>query len=162
MCRRLSRSIDNCREWRQRSGLRLSFSHRVAQERYRCWATDGKSAVERLGSSPASSFFLSPSGVIRDIRNSRVKRCHRTSFRPAYVSSEANFLATATETARTLAAKSAAAVQVTKRLMKRALREQLEQAVKLENALFAEQVRSDDAQQAFQAFFAKRQPVTMQ
>jgi len=53
-------------------------------------------------------------------------------------------------------------VQATKRLMKRALREQLEQAVKLENAVFAEQVRSDDAQQAFQAFFAKRQPVTMQ
>jgi enoyl-CoA hydratase/carnithine racemase len=69
-----------------------------------------------------------------------------------------NFLATATETARSLAAKSAAAVQASKRLMKRTLREQLEQAVKLENEVFAERVRSDDAKQAFQAFLARRQP----
>ena len=67
-------------------------------------------------------------------------------------------LAAATETARTLAKKSAAALQASKRLMKRALREQLEQAVKLENEVFAELVRSDDAKQAFSAFFAKRQP----
>ena len=66
--------------------------------------------------------------------------------------------ATATETARALAAKPAAAVQASKRLMKRALRDQLEQAVKLENEVFAERVRSDDAKQAFAAFFAKRQP----
>jgi len=69
-----------------------------------------------------------------------------------------SLLATATETARTLAAKPAAAVQASKRLMKRALREQLEQAVKLENEVFAERVRSDDAKQALLAFFAKRQP----
>jgi len=67
-------------------------------------------------------------------------------------------LAAATETARTLAKKSAAALQASKRLMKRALRAQLEQAVKLENEVFAELVRSDDAKQAFSAFFAKRQP----
>ena len=67
-------------------------------------------------------------------------------------------LAAATETARTLAKKSAAALQASERLMKRALREQLEQAVKLENEVFAELVRSDDAKQAFSAFFAKRQP----
>jgi hypothetical protein len=30
--------------------------------------------------------------------------------------------------------------------------------VKLENEVFAELVRSDDAKQAFSAFFAKRQP----
>jgi hypothetical protein len=42
--------------------------------------------------------------------------------------------------------------------MKRALRDQLEQAVKLENEVFAERVRSDDAKRAFTAFFAKRQP----
>jgi enoyl-CoA hydratase/carnithine racemase len=70
----------------------------------------------------------------------------------------ADQLATATETARTLAAKPAAAVQASKRLMKRALREQLEQAVKLENDVFAERVRSDDAKQAFLAFFASRKP----
>jgi enoyl-CoA hydratase/carnithine racemase len=73
-----------------------------------------------------------------------------------------NLLSTATETARILAAKSAAAVQATKRLMKRALREQLEQALKLESEVFTERVRSDDAKRAFQAFFVKRQPVTMQ
>jgi len=69
-----------------------------------------------------------------------------------------SLLATTTETARTLAARPAAAVQASKRLMKRALREQLEQAVKLELEVFAEQVRSDEAKQAFLAFFAKRRP----
>src|SRR6266700_1983686 len=69
-----------------------------------------------------------------------------------------SLLATPTDTARTLAAKPAAAVQASKRLMKRALREQLEQAVKLENEVFAERVRSDDAKQAFLAFFASRKP----
>jgi enoyl-CoA hydratase/carnithine racemase len=73
------------------------------------------------------------------------------------VVSDQNLLATATETARALAAKPAAAVQASKRLMKAPLREQLEQAVKLELEVFAERVRSDDAKQAFQAFFAKRQ-----
>jgi len=58
-----------------------------------------------------------------------------------------SLLATATETARTLAAKPAAAVQASKRLMKRPLREQLEQAVKLELEVFAERVRSDDAKE---------------
>jgi enoyl-CoA hydratase/carnithine racemase len=67
-------------------------------------------------------------------------------------------LATATETAQTLAAKPAGAVQACKRLMKGAFREQLEQAVKLENQVFAERVRSDEAKEAFRAFFAKRKP----
>jgi enoyl-CoA hydratase/carnithine racemase len=67
-----------------------------------------------------------------------------------------NLLATATETALALAKKPTAAVQASKRLMKRALREPLEQAVKLENDVFAERVRSEDAKQAFQAFFASR------
>jgi enoyl-CoA hydratase/carnithine racemase len=69
-----------------------------------------------------------------------------------------SLLATATETARTLAAKAAGAVQASKRLMKRAFLEQLEQAVKLENEVFSERVRSDEAKAAFQAFFSKRQP----
>jgi len=67
-------------------------------------------------------------------------------------------LAAATETARTLAKKPAAALQASKRLMKHALREQLEQAVKLENEVFAERVRSDDAKQAFTAFLGSRKP----
>jgi len=66
-------------------------------------------------------------------------------------------LATATETARALAAMSPAAIQASKRLMKNPLREQVKQAVKLENEVFAERVRSDDAKQAFQAFFTKHQ-----
>jgi enoyl-CoA hydratase/carnithine racemase len=74
------------------------------------------------------------------------------------VVSDQSLLATATETARALAAKPAAAVQAAKRLMKRPLREQLEQAVKLELEAFAERVRSDDAKQAFTAFIARRQP----
>jgi hypothetical protein len=41
--------------------------------------------------------------------------------------------------------------------MKNPLREQVEQAVKLENKVFAERVRSDDAKQALQAFFTRRQ-----
>jgi enoyl-CoA hydratase/carnithine racemase len=74
------------------------------------------------------------------------------------VVADQSLLATATETARTLAAKPAAAVQASKRLIKRPLREQLEQAVKLELEVFAERVRSDDAKEAFKAFFARRQP----
>jgi enoyl-CoA hydratase/carnithine racemase len=65
-------------------------------------------------------------------------------------------LATATETAQTLAKKPAGAVQASKRLMKGAFREQLDQAVKFENQVFAERVRSDEAKDAFRAFFAKR------
>jgi len=69
-----------------------------------------------------------------------------------------SLLATATETVRALAAKPAAAVQASKRLMKSPLREQLGKAVKLELEVFAERVRSDDAKKAFTAFFTRRQP----
>ena len=69
---------------------------------------------------------------------------------------EQQLLAIATETAETLAKKPAGAVQASKRLMKGAFREQLEQAVKSENQLFAERVISDEAEEAFGAFFAKR------
>jgi enoyl-CoA hydratase/carnithine racemase len=74
---------------------------------------------------------------------------------------EENLLATATETARALAEKPAAAVQACKRLIKQAFREQLEQAVKLENEEFAVRVRSDEAKEVFQAFFAKRRPASV-
>lgn len=67
-------------------------------------------------------------------------------------------LATATETAQALAERPAGAVQACKRLMKGGFREQLEQAVKFENQVFAERVRSDEAKEAFRAFFAKRKP----
>jgi enoyl-CoA hydratase/carnithine racemase len=74
------------------------------------------------------------------------------------VVADQKLLATATETAQTLAKKPAGAVQACKRLMKAAFRDQLEQAVKLENQVFAERVRSDEAKEAFSAFFAKRKP----
>jgi len=66
-------------------------------------------------------------------------------------------LAIATETAQRLAEKPSAAVQACKRLLKQAFRQQLEQAVKLENEEFAVRVRSDEATEVFKAFFAKRQ-----
>jgi enoyl-CoA hydratase/carnithine racemase len=68
-------------------------------------------------------------------------------------------LPTATEAARTLAAKSAGALQASKRLMKRSFREQLKAAIEAENGEFSAQVRSDDAKRAFAAFLEKhRQP----
>ena len=73
---------------------------------------------------------------------------------------EERLLATATETARALAEKPAAAVQACKRLIKQAFRAQLEQAVKLENEEFAVRVRSDEAKAVFQAFFAKHRPAS--
>jgi enoyl-CoA hydratase/carnithine racemase len=74
------------------------------------------------------------------------------------VVADQKLLAAATETAQTLAEKPAGAVQACKRLMKGAFREQLEQAVRLENQVFAERVRSEEAKEAFRAFFAKRKP----
>jgi enoyl-CoA hydratase/carnithine racemase len=68
-------------------------------------------------------------------------------------------LSTATETAETLAKKPAGALQACKRLMKRTVREHLEQAVRVENEEFAVRVRSEEAKDAFTAFFAKRRPV---
>ena len=67
-------------------------------------------------------------------------------------------LATASQTARQLAEKPARALQACKRLMKQPAREALEQAVKIENEEFAVRVTSEEARQAFTAFFAKRRP----
>ncbi|HWX91655.1 MAG TPA: enoyl-CoA hydratase [Terriglobales bacterium] len=67
-------------------------------------------------------------------------------------------LAIATDTAQTLAKKPTGAVQASKRLMKETFRDELERAVKFENQVFAERVRSDEAKEAFRAFFAKRKP----
>ncbi len=66
-----------------------------------------------------------------------------------------SLLAVAVETAQSLAEKPALALQACKRLMKRALREQLEQAVRSENEEFAERVRSAEAKDAFAVFLAK-------
>jgi len=69
-----------------------------------------------------------------------------------------NLLATATETAQKLAGKPPAALEACKRLMKRPMREQLEQVVKLENEEFSARVRSAEAKEAFTAFLEKRPP----
>ena len=68
-------------------------------------------------------------------------------------------LAAATATAEQLAAKPAGALQASKRLLKRPAREQLEQAIRVENEVFAELVRSADAKEALTAFLEKRAPV---
>jgi enoyl-CoA hydratase/carnithine racemase len=74
------------------------------------------------------------------------------------VVSGVDVLARATEVARKLAAKPAAALQASKRLMKQPFREQIEAAMKAENEEFSVQVRSDDAKEALTAFLEKRKP----
>jgi enoyl-CoA hydratase/carnithine racemase len=74
------------------------------------------------------------------------------------VVSDTDIRAKATETARKLAAKPAAALQASKRLMKAPFREQLKAAMKAENEEFSAQVRSEDAKEAFTAFMEKRKP----
>ena len=71
-------------------------------------------------------------------------------------------LGIATDTAESLARKPARALQACKRLMKRPVREPLEQAVRFENEEFAARVTSEEAKEAFAAFFAKRRPVHSQ
>jgi len=67
-------------------------------------------------------------------------------------------LATATETAEKLAPKPPAALQAGKRLMKHSQREQIAEAIKVENEEFASRVRSAEAKEAFTAFLEKRAP----
>jgi enoyl-CoA hydratase/carnithine racemase len=67
-------------------------------------------------------------------------------------------LQVASETARQLAAKPAGVLQASKRLMKRAVREQIKAAMKAENEEFSRQVRSDEAREALTAFLEKRRP----
>jgi len=74
------------------------------------------------------------------------------------VVSDKDALAKATDTARKLAAKPAAALQASKRLMKQPFREQLKAAMKAENEEFSAQVRSEDANEALTAFLEKRKP----
>jgi enoyl-CoA hydratase/carnithine racemase len=74
------------------------------------------------------------------------------------VVSDKDVLATATETARKLATKPAAALQASKRLMKQPFREQIKAAMKAENQEFSTQIRSADAKEALTAFLEKRKP----
>jgi len=72
--------------------------------------------------------------------------------------SDKDVLVRATETAGKLAAKPAAALQASKRLMKQPFREQIKAAMKAENEAFSVQVRSEDAKEALTAFLEKRKP----
>jgi len=74
------------------------------------------------------------------------------------VVTDQSLLATATETARKLAAKPAGALQASKRLLKRPFREQMKAAMKAENEEFSAQVQSADAKEALTAFLEKRAP----
>jgi enoyl-CoA hydratase/carnithine racemase len=74
------------------------------------------------------------------------------------VVSDKDVLARATETARKLAAKPAAALQASKKLMKQPFGEQIKAAMKAENEEFSARVRSEDAKEAFAAFLQKRKP----
>jgi enoyl-CoA hydratase/carnithine racemase len=69
-----------------------------------------------------------------------------------------NVLAKATETAQTLAAKPAGALQACKRLMKRSSREQIKEAMRVENEEFSARLHSADAKEALTAFLEKRPP----
>jgi enoyl-CoA hydratase/carnithine racemase len=69
-----------------------------------------------------------------------------------------NLLATASETARKLAAKPAGALQASKKLMKQSFSEQIKAAMKAENEEYSARVRSEDAKEAFAAFLQKRPP----
>jgi len=69
-----------------------------------------------------------------------------------------NLLATARETAQQLAAKPAGALHTTKNLLKRSAREQMEQAMRVENEAYAVLLRSPDAREALTAFLEKRKP----
>src|SRR5713101_1484363 len=71
---------------------------------------------------------------------------------------DARVLDTAIETASKLAAKPPGALQACKRLMKHSQREQIAQAIKVENEEFASRVRSAEAKEAFTAFIEKRRP----
>src|SRR4051812_4005537 len=71
---------------------------------------------------------------------------------------DSTLLATATETAQQLAAKPAGALRTCKKLLKRSAREQMEQAMRVENEAYAVLLRSADAREAFTAFLEKRKP----
>ena len=74
------------------------------------------------------------------------------------VVSDQNLLQVATETARSLAAKPAGALQASKRLLRRSFRKQVKAAMEAENETFSEQVRSAEAKEALAAFLEKRPP----
>ena len=67
-------------------------------------------------------------------------------------------LATATQTAQKLAAKPGGALRASKRLLKQGFIEQVKAAMKAEDQVFFERVRSAEAKEALSAFLEKRPP----
>ncbi len=74
------------------------------------------------------------------------------------VVAEADRMATALDTAHRLTRQPAGAVRASKRLMRRVLGAQMAAASELEMREYASRLQSDDAKEAFTAFFEKRQP----
>jgi enoyl-CoA hydratase/carnithine racemase len=74
------------------------------------------------------------------------------------VVSDDGLMATAMETAQSLAKKPAGALQASKRLLKRWSRQQTEAAAAVEIQEYDSRLRSDDTRQALAAFFEKRRP----
>lgn len=71
---------------------------------------------------------------------------------------DAEVLAYATEQARKLAAKPPAAVRLTKELMRRGFRAQVEDTIREESDQFGRRLASLEAKEAFSAFLEKRKP----
>jgi enoyl-CoA hydratase/carnithine racemase len=71
---------------------------------------------------------------------------------------DSRLLEVAAETAQKLAEKPAAALQASKRLMKKPFRDALLEAAKAENSEFSVRIRSADSKEAIAAFFEKRPP----
>ncbi len=71
---------------------------------------------------------------------------------------DSRLLEVAAETAQKLAEKPAAALQASKRLMKKPFRDALLEAAKAENSEFSVRIRSADSKEAITAFFEKRPP----
>src|SRR5262249_3795917 len=69
-----------------------------------------------------------------------------------------DLFAAATQTAQQLAARPAEALRTSKKLLKRSTREQVEQAIRVENETFAALLQSPDAKEALMAFLEKRKP----
>jgi enoyl-CoA hydratase/carnithine racemase len=71
---------------------------------------------------------------------------------------DSRLLETATDTAQKLTEKPAAALQASKRLMKKPWRDALLEAARAENSEFSIRVRSAESKEAISAFFEKRPP----
>ena len=108
---------------------------------------------------PAQLGYLAAAELILLGRPFDARRALDLGFVTGVVSDDA-VLPTARETAERLAKQPAGALQASKRLLKRSLREPLEAAAKAEAQEFTSRVRSAEAREAFTAFFEKRRQET--